>query len=142
MGVSIHLMSFAITDRWAKRLHYERALMQYLAANKVDLANADDITINKAENYAMREALKATFADDSAFANFLSHASKNNKVANILIEGTVPFKKTPMNIAKRGLEYSPVGLLDTLTRKVYQLKTRKINAAVYRLGLQVRVLWL
>lgn len=120
-----------VEDGWAKRLHYERALMQYLAANKVDLANADDITINKAENYAMREALKATFADDSAFANFLSHASKNNKVANILIEGTVPFKKTPMNIAKRGLEYSPVGLLDTLTRKVYQLKTRKINAAEF-----------
>ena len=36
-----------------------------------------------------------------------------------------------MNIAKRGLEYSPVGLLDTLTRKVYQLKTRKINAAEF-----------
>lgn len=120
-----------VEDGWAKRLHYERALMQYLAANKVDLANADDITIKKAENYAIREALKSTFADDSAFANFLSHASRNNKVANILIEGTVPFKKTPVNIAKRGLEYSPVGLLDTLTRKVYQLKTGKINASEF-----------
>ena len=122
-------------DGWFKRLHYERALMQYLAANKIDLSKLDAQTQNRAENYAMREAQKATFADDSAFANFLSHAAKSNKAAGLIIEGIVPFKKTPVNIAKRAIEYSPAGLLDTVTRGVYRLKKGDISAADFIDGL-------
>lgn len=118
-------------DGWFKKLHYQRALMQYLAANKIDVASIDKETLNRARNYAMREALKATFSDDSAFANFLSRAAKSNKAAQVIIEGVTPFKKTPINIAKRAVEYSPAGLVDTVTRKAHQLKTGKINAAEF-----------
>lgn len=122
-------------DGWFKRLHYERALIQYLAANKIDLSKLDAQTQNRAENYAMREAQKATFADDSAFANFLSRAAKSNKGAGLLIEGIAPFKKTPVNIAKRAIEYSPAGLLDTVTRGAYRLKKGDISAAEFIDGL-------
>ena len=122
-------------DGWFKRLHYERALMQYLAANKIDLSKLDAQTQNRAENYAMREAQKATFADDSAFANFLSRAARSNKGAGLLIEGIAPFKKTPVNIAKRAIEYSPAGLLDTVTRGAYRLKKGDISAAEFIDGL-------
>lgn len=122
-------------DGWFKRLHYTRALMQYLAANKIDVANIDTQTMKRAENYAMREAQKATFADDSAFANFLSRAAKSNKAAGLIIEGIVPFKKTPVNIAKRAIEYSPAGLLDTVTRGAYRLKKGDISAADFIDGL-------
>lgn len=114
-----------------KKIHYERALMQYLAANKIDLSTVTDETLNRGRNYAIREAQKATFADASAFASALNRLSRRNKAAQFLIEGNLPFKKTPVNILKRGVEYSPAGVLDTVTRKAYQLKTGKIGAAEF-----------
>ena len=114
-----------------KKIHYERALMQYLAANKIDLSTVTEETLNRGRNYAIREAQKATFADASAFASALNRLSRRNKAAQFLIEGNLPFKKTPVNILKRGVEYSPAGVLDTVTRKAYQLKTGKIGAAEF-----------
>lgn len=114
-----------------KKIHYERALMQYLAANKIDLSTVTEETLNRGRNYAIREAQKATFADASAFASALNRLSRQHKAAQFLIEGNLPFKKTPVNILKRGVEYSPAGVLDTVTRKAYQLKTGKIGAAEF-----------
>ena len=114
-----------------KKIHYERALMQYLAANKIDLSTVTEETLNRGRNYAIREAQKATFADASAFASALNRLSRRHKGAQLLIEGNLPFKKTPVNILKRGVEYSPAGVLDTVTRKAYQLKTGKIGAAEF-----------
>lgn len=114
-----------------KKIHYERALMQYLAANKIDLSTVTEETLNRGRNYAIREAQKATFADASAFASALNRLSRQHKAAQFLIEGNLPFKKTPVNILKRGVEYSPAGVLDAVTRKAYQLKTGKIGAAEF-----------
>lgn len=114
-----------------KKIHYERALMQYLAANKIDLSTVTEETLNRGRNYAIREAQKATFADASAFASALNRLSRQHKAAQFLIEGNLPFKKTPVNILKRGVEYSPAGVLDTVTRKAYQLKNGKISTAEF-----------
>lgn len=114
-----------------KKIHYERALMQYLAANKIDLSTVTEETLKRGRNYAIREAQKATFADASALASALNHLSRRHKAAQFIIEGNLPFKKTPVNILKRGVEYSPAGVLDTVTRKAYQLKTGKIGAAEF-----------
>ena len=114
-----------------KKIHYERALMQYLAANKIDLSTVTEETLNRGRNYAIREAQKATFADASALASALNRLSRQHKAAQFLIEGNLPFKKTPVNILKRGVEYSPAGILDTVTRKAYQLKSGKISAAEF-----------
>ena len=114
-----------------KKTHYERALMQYLAANKIDLSTVTEETLNRGRNYAIREAQKATFADASAFASALNRLSRQHKGAQLLIEGNLPFKKTPVNILKRGVEYSPAGILDTVTRKAYQLKSGKISTAEF-----------
>ena len=62
-----------------KKIHYERALMQYLAANKIDLSTVTDETLNRGRNYAIREAQKATFADASAFASALNRLSRRDR---------------------------------------------------------------
>ena len=118
-------------DMAFKRLHYQRALMQYLAANKIDVSHIDETTLNRGRNYAIREAQKATFADVSALANALNRFSRSNKAAQFAVEGLLPFKKTPVNLLKRGVEYSPAGLLDTVTRKSRQLAKGDITAAEY-----------
>lgn len=118
-------------DMAFKRLHYQRALMQYLAANKIDVSHIDETTLKRGRNYAIREAQKATFADVSALANALNRFSRSNKAAQFAVEGLLPFKKTPVNLLKRGVEYSPAGLLDTVTRKSRQLAKGDITVAEY-----------
>jgi len=113
------------------KLHYVSALAGYLQAQKVDLSNIDDATLQKAQLYAIEEAQKATYRDASAVASTLSKLSKQNMVANALVEGVLPFKKTPVNVLKRSVEYSPIGLMKAITFNVYALKKGKITASQF-----------
>ena len=113
------------------KMHYKRALGGFLQARNIDLNNVDEATLNEARNYAIEEAQKATYRDASAFANTVSRFSRSNKVANLLVEGILPFKKTPINIVKRGIEYSPIGLLKTLSKGAYDLKKGNITASQF-----------
>jgi len=66
--------------------------------------------MEKARDYALKEAEYATFHEDNKFANWLSQTANSNDVAKIFIDGMVPFKKTPANVLRSGLEYSPLGI--------------------------------
>lgn len=99
-------------DAIALRFHYTRAMAQYLSANGIDVNNIDPETLGKARTYATKEAQKATFRDESVIASWLYESSKKNIFLNVVIEGIVPFKKTPTNVLRRGLEYSPVGIAE------------------------------
>ena len=118
-------------DTIALRLHYSDSLAGYLAANKVNLKTIDDATLDRARAYAMEEAWKATFRDASKTASLLNRLSKTNAFTKIFVEGLVPFKKTPINILKRGVEYSPAGLIRTLTKGLYDVKKSNITAAQF-----------
>lgn len=65
----------------------------------------------------------------------MTAAANHNKALDIAINGILPFKKTPVNIVKRGVEYSPIGLLKTLIKGSYDLKNGKITAAEFIDGL-------
>lgn len=111
--------------------HYQTALGQYLQANKADLENMSQEFLDRAMAYAVREAQKATYRDASALASVLSRASRSNKALNLALEGILPFKKTPINILKRGVEYSPAGLIGTLVRGTRRLRKGQITANEY-----------
>ena len=85
----------------------------------------------RARQYATLEAQKSTFREASELANTLNYLENKNAYAKTVIGGIVPFKKTPANIAKRAVEYSPVGLLDTVTRQSYRLRQGNITVNEY-----------
>lgn len=77
--------------------------------------------LNKARDYALKQAEYATFHEDNKIAKTLTEWSRTSKekgtgIGNILIEGMIPFKKTPANVLKSGLEYSPLGAVDSIRR--------------------------
>jgi hypothetical protein len=111
--------------------YYTQALARYLTAQKVDLDNISPATLDRARAYAFDEALEATYRDYSAFAAKLQQWSNSSKVADFIISGVLPFKKTPINILKRGVEYSPAGLVDAVSRGTVQLKRGEITPAQY-----------
>lgn len=113
------------------KVHYVRAMASYLQAQKVDIKTASPQTITLAREYAQKEALKATYRDMSAIANAVSNFANKHVVANVFVDGILPFKKTPINIVKRGIEYSPLGLMKTITKGVYDLKKGNISASEF-----------
>lgn len=102
---------------------YRTAMARYMKANGLTAADMTGEVLKKAEAVASEEALKATYRDANAFASWLSKtknvapdASRWRKLGAVVVESIVPFAKTPTNILRRGLEYSPVGLMQGMTK--------------------------
>lgn len=128
-------------DMAFSRPAYAESLAMYLKANKISAVDYMNDTIsqevkNKAQEYAILEAQKATYRDLNAFSEFVTRSNRlkhsNNAVdraASYLVEGVLPFKKTPANILVRGVEYSPIGLAKGLTYDFAQVRNGNKTAA-------------
>lgn len=118
-------------DAWFCKPAYANALAKWYKANGITAEQLNtgkvlEETIIKAQTTAIKEAQKATYRDTNWFSAQVSRLGKvDNKVAAMLIEGVLPFKKTPANILARAVEYSPVGLIKSLA-----LDTKKVKAYV------------
>ncbi len=106
-------------DAWFSKYHYANSLAQYLKANQIDPNTASITVLDEARNYAVQEAQKATYRDNSYFAQCINNMKNKNKLSQIIGEGFMPFTKTPMNILQRGMEYSPAGV----AKGVYDMLT-------------------
>ena len=104
-------------DTAAKKWIYTQSLAGYLKANGCkSISDADTALLNRARSYAAEEALRNTFNDRNAVSDAVSKSgnlirSDNpaEKFIGYIVEGVMPFKRTPTNIAVRAVEYSPIG---------------------------------
>lgn len=116
-------------DVWFSQPHYTYALAQYCKANGITPAQIrSGEGMGEADAYAIKEAQKATYRDINAFSDFVSSIGRTadrktgvGKAASAVLEGVLPFRRTPANILVRGLEYSPFGLLKSLTYDISQV---------------------
>ena len=116
-------------DRWFSKPHYAAALASYCKANGI---TAEQIqkgeAVDEARAYAIKEAQKATYRDTNALSTAISqlgrYEGKNpvKKGVGIALEGILPFRKTPANILARGLEYSPAGIIKSLSYDIYKVR--------------------
>lgn len=125
-----------LEDTKALRRKYADSLTRYLKANGADksIFNAtDDKSVEllaKAQEHAIDQAKRATFHQDNKLAEGLSKFIKDardinvsdalyegnagaigKKVAGLIADATLPFKKTPLNILSSVGEYSPANLV-------------------------------
>lgn len=109
--------------------HYVSAMAQYMQSNHVDIntVEGNEALLQRARNYAIAEAQKATYRDASKAAQAISNLGKESPALGFFVEGVLPFKKTPINVLKRGVEYSPIGLLDAISRKSMRLHRGEIT---------------
>ena len=124
------------------KAHYIDAFARLMTARKLTEADFDITTekgqenLSKARSIAFREAQEATYRDFNAVSAAITYAQKNAlnsesralRAVGYAIEGILPFKKTPLNIAKRGIEYSPIGLIDGLRSSFFDVKKGKCTA--------------
>lgn len=111
--------------------YYKRFFAEYLQANKVDLSNISEMSLNKAREYVINEAKKATYRDESKIASSLNNLSRTSKGADIFVNGVLPFKKTPLKILQRSFEYSPFGVAKALTYDIKNVRSGKISINEY-----------
>lgn len=106
-------------DMWFLKMHYTDALARLITVRNIDINSLDTKTLETLRAYAVKEAQAATYRDANSLAEGLNKLQRklersDKKViraSGILLEGAMPFKKTPMNIAKQGINYSPLGIL-------------------------------
>ena len=117
-----------VEDGWGLKSAYAKALTNYITANQLDYTNLSDADLQKARAYAVQQAKEATFHQENLMANTLQTWENKNLLYKIGIGGALPFKKTPMNVALTGFEYSPAGFIKTFTSDIVNLRKGKINA--------------
>lgn len=124
-------------DVFGLKRGYRKALADYMTANKLTKADLTagtreaDIQLEKARKYAIEQAQEATFHQQSAMASILSTFEKKNTATRLITGAVIPFKKTPINVAKTGASYSPLGLVKSFTLDVANLRNGKITANQY-----------
>ena len=129
---------FLETEDWIfLRGAYTRALSQALAHSGFtteELYNTPEgqKALNNARRLAIEEAQKATYRDFSAVAAMLNRTKKlegKSRITGILLEGVLPFTKTPINILKRGIEYSPLGIASGIGSIISGARDGNLNVA-------------
>lgn len=118
-------------DGWGLKAGYEKALAEYMTANKLTPDNITDAQLGKARNYAVQQAKEATFHQECQLASLVNQLSNKNKFAKYTTDAILPFVKTPMNVAKAGMEYSPVGLAKSMVLDTSRLRKGDINVNQY-----------
>ena len=120
-------------DMMFKKSAYINALARYMHTNGLAPSELQSVASNasyeKGVAFALKEADKATFQEASKVANLLSRMEHSSPASKLLMGGALPFKKTPINILKRGVEYSPVGLMNGLYKMRHDVQTGKMTKA-------------
>ena len=109
-------------DNFFLRSAFGNSMASFLKARGYDssIFDATDehsrAVLRQAAAQALEDAREATFHEDNflstAFRNFSNDTRRHGpagQLAYAVTEGILPFKKTPINIAKNALEYNPVG---------------------------------
>lgn len=109
-------------DNFFLRSAFGNSMASFLKARGYDssIFDATDehsrAVLRQAAAQALEDAREATFHEDNflstTFRNFSNDTRRHGLAGQIVYavtEGILPFKKTPINIAKNALEYNPVG---------------------------------
>lgn len=115
-------------DQLFKRTTYINSMADFLTARGADVNNIDPDVLEQARTHAIEDAKRATFQDASALADAIGKIENKNKATKLVIGGLLPFKRTPINIAKRGFELSPLGLIKGLTVDLNKVRNGTMTA--------------
>jgi hypothetical protein len=94
---------------------------------QVGKAKADSI-VSKYDAKAYQVALEDTYHDASEVADAINKLQRNKHIG-LAVDAVMPFTKTPINIAKRAIEYSPAGLVKGINEMVNSVQEGKVDAS-------------
>lgn len=108
---------------------YKRSFAQIMTARGYTPDTMTAKQRSECMSYAINEAKRSTFHDASKVAEFLNKLENINTFSRVAVGGAVPFKKTPVNVLKRGVDFSPIGLMEGIYQTTKGVKSGKYTAA-------------
>lgn len=134
-------------DQLFMKVNFDSAFAQYCKANGKKVGDLTEEFIQQASEHAYNEALRSTYRDPSKLADALARFRKNLNVkatddatmkvaktaGKVVMDSALPFTKTPINILRRGVSHSPLGL----AKGMYQIARAKDAIALQKAITQV-----
>lgn len=134
-------------DQLFMKINFDSAFAQYCKANGKKVSDLTEEFIQQASEHAYNEALRSTYRDPSKLADALARFRKNLNVkatddatmkvaktaGKVVLDSALPFTKTPINILRRGVSHSPLGL----AKGMYQIVRAKDAIALQKAITQV-----
>lgn len=116
-----------------------KASLAYKASKGVKVTNAELLASKEASYRLFRQDLlsegqgKVLDAVDQFTSKLMSLRNNNNPIVSSIAKWTIPFVKTPTNILKQGIEYSPAGFSTMVgaSDKTLQFTKAAIGTAVF-----------
>lgn len=108
---------------------YKRSFAQIMTARGYTPDTITAAQRSECMRYAINEAKRSTFHDASTVAEFLNKLENHDKFSRVVVGGAVPFKKTPVNVLKRGVDFSPIGLIQGTGQMLTDVKAGKMDAS-------------
>lgn len=129
-------------DQIFKKANFKKSFSNYLTAQGIstqeDIKNNPQI-VEKAKLYAIEEANVATFNQKNKLSEFINSGDNKLGTGYKIIRGAIiPFTRTPLNIAKAGLQRTPGVGLAPLAVEVHKAPAnQKANILIDGLSKQV-----
>ena len=98
------------------RHHYVNSFVQaalargYTAEDFTRKGGVPQEVVDELQSYAVNQAQKATFRDLNSFSRLMKKLPNKDNFWGIVMQGILPFRSTPANVAVRSVEYSPLGI--------------------------------
>lgn len=113
------------------RHHYVNSFVQaalargYTAEDFTRKGGVPQEVVDELQSYAVNQAQKATFRDLNSFSRLMKKLPNKDNFWGIVMQGILPFRSTPANVAVRSVEYSPLGIAQGIQQLVrYALDKR------------------
>lgn len=113
------------------RHHYVNSFVQaalargYTAEDFARKGGVPQEVVTELQDYAVNQAQKATFRDLNSFSRLMKKLPNKDNFWGIVMQGILPFRSTPANVAVRSVEYSPLGIVQGIQQLVrYALDKR------------------
>lgn len=134
-------------DQMFMKINFDSAFAQYCKANGKKVGDLTEEFVQQASEHAYNEALRATYRDPSRLADALARFRKNLNVkatddatmkvaktaGKVVMDSALPFTKTPINILRRGVSHSLLGL----AKGIFQIARAKDAVALQKAITQV-----
>lgn len=145
---NINSAALEAEDQLFMKLNYDSAFAQYCKANGKKVSDLTEEFIQQASEHAYNEALRSTYRDSSKLAEALSKFRNNLNVkatddlstkalktaGKVVMDSALPFTKTPINILKRGISHSPLGLVKGMVQVARAKDARSLQRAITQLS--------
>ena len=118
-------------DVWFLQPAFESSWAGFVKARGYDVNRMTDQQKAEAFEFAKNEAQIATFKQASDFVQAIQKFRRTNATTKFIADAVMPFTKTPINILKTSIDYSPAGFVKMIAKGVNKMRGGDYTASEF-----------